>query len=98
MAWMMTILLLGKKSCGFLPHVCCTLLSNIIPGFQPVTRHTKFISEYGLRVELVCVLLGETNLGWMAQSKVVLDYNFKHTNRELDELLTCQRGASRVLK
>jgi hypothetical protein len=41
--------------------------------FQPVTRHTKFISEYGLWVELGCVLLGETNSVWMAKSKVVLD-------------------------
>jgi hypothetical protein len=37
--------------------------------------------------------MGETNLGWMAKSKVVL-----HTNRELDKLLTCRRGAPRVLK
>jgi hypothetical protein len=49
-------------------------------------------------VELGCVLLGETNLEWMAKSKVVLDNNFEHTNRELDKLLTCRRGAPRVLK
>jgi hypothetical protein len=67
-------------------------------GFQLVTRHTKLISEYGLWVELGCVLLGKTNLGWMAKSKVVLDYKFEHANRELDELLTCWRGAPRVLK
>jgi hypothetical protein len=29
----------------------------------------------------------------MAKSKVVLDYKFEHTNRDLDELLTCRRGA-----
>jgi hypothetical protein len=29
-------------------------------------------------VELGCVLLDETNLGWMAKSKVVLDYKLKH--------------------
>jgi hypothetical protein len=91
-------LLLGKKACSFLPHICCTLLSNIIRGFPPVTRHIKYISEYGLLVELGCVLLDETNSGWMAKSKVVVDYKLEHTNRELDEQLTCQRGAPRVLK
>jgi hypothetical protein len=49
-------------------------------------------------VELGCVLLDETNLGWMAKSKVVLEYKFEHTNRELDEQLTYRRGAPRVLK
>jgi hypothetical protein len=29
-------------------HISRTLISNIILRFQPVTRHTKFISEYGL--------------------------------------------------
>jgi hypothetical protein len=48
-------------------------------------------------VELGCVLLGKTNLVWMAKSKVALDYKFEHTNRELDELLTCRRGAPGVL-
>jgi hypothetical protein len=38
-------------------------------------------------------LLGKTNLARMAKSKVVLDYKFKHANRELGELLTCQRIA-----
>jgi hypothetical protein len=33
----------------------------------------------------------------MAKSKVVLDYKFEHTNRELDELLTCRRGAPGLL-
>jgi hypothetical protein len=42
--------------------------------------------------------LGETNLGKMAKSKVVLDYKFENTNRELDEQLTCRRGAPGVLK
>jgi hypothetical protein len=42
--------------------------------------------------------LGKTNFGWMAKSKVVLDYKFEHTNRELDELLTCRRGAPGMLK
>jgi hypothetical protein len=44
-------------------------------------------------MDLGCVLLGKTNLGWMIKSKVVLDYKFEHTSRELDELLTCRRGA-----
>jgi hypothetical protein len=44
-------------------------------------------------VELGCVLLDETNSGWMAKSKVVLDYKLKHTNKELDEQLTCRRRA-----
>jgi hypothetical protein len=43
-------------------------------------------------------LLDEANLRWMAKSKVVLDYKLEHTNRELDEQLTCRRGAPRVLK
>jgi hypothetical protein len=29
----------------------------------------------------------------MAKSKVVLDYKLEHTNRELNERLTCRRGA-----
>jgi hypothetical protein len=49
-------------------------------------------------VDLGCDLLGKTNLGKMAKSKVVLDYKFEHTNRELDELLTNRRGALGVLK
>jgi hypothetical protein len=40
-------------------------------------------------------LLGKTNLGRMPKSKVVLDYKFENTNRELDELLACRRGAPR---
>jgi hypothetical protein len=40
--------------------------------------------------------LGKTNLGRMDKSKVVLDYKFEHTNRELDEMLTCRRGAPGV--
>jgi hypothetical protein len=43
-------------------------------------------------------LLGKTNFGRMAKSKVVLDYKFEHTNRELGELLACQRRAPGVLK
>jgi hypothetical protein len=97
MAWTTMTLFLGKKACGFLPHVYCTVLSNIIPGFQPVTRNTKIISEYWLWVDLGCDLLGKTNLGRMAKSKVVLDNKFEHTNKELDELLTCQRGAPGAL-
>jgi hypothetical protein len=38
-------------------------------------------------------LLDETNSGWMAKSKVVLDYKLKHTNKELDGRLTCRRRA-----
>jgi hypothetical protein len=41
--------------------------------------------------------MGKTNLGRMAKSKVVLYYKFEHTNRELDELLTCRRGAPGLL-
>jgi hypothetical protein len=44
-------------------------------------------------VELGNVLLDETNSGWMAKSKVVLDYKLEHTNKELDEQLTCRRRA-----
>jgi hypothetical protein len=42
-------------------------------------------------------LLGKTNLGRMAKSKVVMDYKFEHTNREMRELLACQRRALGVL-
>jgi hypothetical protein len=49
--------------------------------------------DYGLWVELGCVLLDETNSGWMAKSKVVLDYKLEHTNKELDGRLTYRRGA-----
>jgi hypothetical protein len=48
-------------------------------------------------VELGCVLLDEANSGWMAKSKVVLDYKLEHTNKELDGRLTCQRGESGCL-
>jgi hypothetical protein len=48
-------------------------------------------------VELGCVLLDETNSGWMANSKVVLDYKLEHTNRELWETYL-QKGSTRVLK
>jgi hypothetical protein len=44
-------------------------------------------------VELGCILLYETNSEWKAKSKVVPDYKLKHTNKELDERLTCRRGA-----
>jgi hypothetical protein len=39
------------------------------------------------------VLLDETNSGWMAKCKVVLDYKLEHMNRDLDEQLTCRRRA-----
>jgi hypothetical protein len=43
-------------------HMVATLSSQIyIRGFQPVIRYTNIILEYGLRVELGCVLLHETN-------------------------------------
>jgi hypothetical protein len=42
-------------------------------------------------------LLDETNSGWMAKSKVVLDYKLEHMNKELDARLTCRRGAPRCL-
>jgi hypothetical protein len=29
-------------------HGCSTLLTNKYPGFQPVTRYTNIILEYGL--------------------------------------------------
>jgi hypothetical protein len=45
-------------------------------------------------VELGCVLLDETNSGWMAKSKVVLDYKLEHTNKELYGRLTYRRGAT----
>jgi hypothetical protein len=38
-------------------------------------------------------LLDETNSGWMTNSKVVLDYKLQQTNKELDGILTCRRGA-----
>jgi hypothetical protein len=38
-------------------------------------------------------LLDETNSGWMAKSKVVLNYKLEHTNKELDEQLTWRRRA-----
>jgi hypothetical protein len=34
-------LLLVKKACSFLPHICCTLLSNIIPGFSTGNKAHK---------------------------------------------------------
>jgi hypothetical protein len=43
-------------------------------------------------VELGC-FVGRNKLGVEAKSKVVLDYKLKHTNKELDEQLTCRRGA-----
>jgi hypothetical protein len=33
-------------------------------------------------------LLDETNSGWMAKSKAVLDYKLEHMNKKLDEQLT----------
>jgi hypothetical protein len=62
-------------------------LTNIYPGFSTGNKVYKYYLEYGLWVELGCVLLHETN-GWMAKSKVVPDYKLEHTNKELDEWLT----------
>jgi hypothetical protein len=68
--------------------VAALSLSQIyIQGFQPVTRYTNIILEYGLWVELGCDLLHETN-GWMAKFKVVPDYKQENTNKELDGRLT----------
>jgi hypothetical protein len=36
-------------------------------------------------VDLGWILLDETNSEWKAKSKVVLDYELKHTNKELGE-------------
>jgi hypothetical protein len=44
-------------------------------------------------VELGYVLLDKTNLGCMAKSKEVLDYKLEHTNKKLNEQLTCRRRA-----
>jgi hypothetical protein len=44
-------------------------------------------------VDLGWILLDETNSEWKAKSKVVLGYELKHTHKELDERLTCRRGA-----
>jgi hypothetical protein len=43
-------------------------------------------------------LLGETNLGRMDKSKVVLDYKFEYSNRELDELLPAEEEHRGCLK
>jgi hypothetical protein len=67
--------------------------TNINPGFSTSNKAHKYYLEYGLWVELGCVLLDKTNSGWMANSKVVLDYKLEHTNKELDGRLTCWRGA-----
>jgi hypothetical protein len=44
-------------------------------------------------VKLGCVLLYETNSGWMAKYKAAMDYKVEHMNKELDGRLTCRRGA-----
>jgi hypothetical protein len=44
-------------------------------------------------VKIGCILLDETNSGWMAKYKVVLDYKLEHMNKVLDEQLTCRRRA-----
>jgi hypothetical protein len=36
-------------------------------------------------VDLEWILLDETNSEWKAKSKAVLDYELKHTNKELGE-------------
>jgi hypothetical protein len=62
-------------------------LTNINLGFLTGNKVHKYYLEYGLWVELGCVLLHETN-GVDGKSKVVLDYKLEHTNKELDERLT----------
>jgi hypothetical protein len=58
----------------------------------------KYYLEYGLWVELGCSLLDKTNSGWMAKSKVVLEYKLENTNKELDERLNCRRRAPGGIK
>jgi hypothetical protein len=73
--------------------VAALSLTNINPGFSTSNKAHKYYLEYGLWVDLRWTLLDETNLEWMAKSKVVLGYELKHTNKELNERLTCRRGA-----
>jgi hypothetical protein len=42
--------------------------------------------------------MDETNSKWKAKSKLVLGYELKYTNKELDEQLTCRRGAPGGIK
>jgi hypothetical protein len=55
-------LLLCEKTCSFFFTRLLHSLSQIyIKCFQPVTRYTNIILEYGLWVELGCVLLNQTS-------------------------------------
>jgi hypothetical protein len=54
-------LLLGEKTCSFVPWLQHSPSQIYIRGFQPVKRYTNIILEYELWVELGCVLLNQTN-------------------------------------
>jgi hypothetical protein len=68
-------------------------LTNIYPGFSTGNKAHNYYLKYGLWVDLRWILSDETNSEWKAKSKVVLGYELKHTNKKLDERLTCRRGA-----
>jgi hypothetical protein len=82
-----------KRLIVFFHMVVALSLTNIYPGFSTGNKAHKYYLGYGLRVELGWILLDETNPEWKAKSKVVLGYELKHTNKELDERLTYRRRA-----
>jgi hypothetical protein len=56
-------------------------LTNIYLWFSTRNKAHKYYLEYGLWVYLGWILLDETNPEWKAKSKVVLDYELKHTKK-----------------
>jgi hypothetical protein len=56
-------LLLGKKACGFLPHICCTLLSNTIPGFSTGNKAHKIYFRVWILSGIRMCFVGQNKLG-----------------------------------
>jgi hypothetical protein len=76
---------LVKRLVAFFHMVTALSFTNIYLGFSTGNKVHKYYLEYGLWVELGCVLKQTRR---MAKSKVVLNYKLEHTNKELGKWLT----------
>jgi hypothetical protein len=68
-------------------HGCSTLLTNMYLGFSTSNKvHKYYLGVWTLSgIRMFCCT---KQTGWMAKSKVVMNYKLEHTNKELDGRLT----------
>jgi hypothetical protein len=89
---------LVKMLVVFFHMVAALLLTSIYPGFSTSNKAHKYYLEYGLWVDLGWILLDETNSDWKAKSKVLLDYELKHTKHGTGQMTYLLKESTEGIK